>query len=464
MIRRRIWLVTTLVLGQTVVLSAGLAVYHQRLTHSLAASIREQIFAANRTLAEQLSHLINARQMQTIEPGTADWQWLQSVTEQIRLPNDGFVCVVDGDGRLVCHPELQRNPDLIGMPIGHTILNNNDGARDTSTIMDAIRAGESGEVVTGRIDMGSGTQLIGGTSLANADASILVHQRESGVRQTVQQLSSRVLWVGIPVALLILLSTGVTTWLIMRRYESRLEAANAGLEDEVARRTADLTNTRDAVIFGLAKLSESRDTDTGDHLNRIHWYVKLLARQLREDLPALRELITDQWINDLALGSVLHDIGKVGVPDQILLKPGMLTDDEYERMKHHTWMGGETLFAIEKRLGESNFLTLAREIAFAHHERWDGNGYPFGLHGQIIPLSARIVALADVYDAVTSKRPYKPAYSHEQALRIIREGAGTQFDPDVVAAFEKVEHLFNERRAMFQDDQYADVIGSRIVL
>ena len=451
MIRRRIGLVAALVVGQTALLSVGLAIYHQRLTNSLAQSTRQQILASNSTLAEQIGSFIDARQLDSFEPGTPDWAWLQSVTERIQLPNNGFVCVVDGDGRLLCHPELSEQPEMAGMPIGHSVLRNASSETDAS-IVERLQDTRPGRTTSGEAEMPTGIHLIGATSLQNTDAKVLVHQHESGLRQAVQDLSAKALWIGIPVGAVILLSTGAATWLITRRYESRLEEVNSGLEHEVARRTQELTTTRDAVIFGLAKLSESRDTDTGDHLNRIRRYVELLADQLRRDHPDLRETIDDQWICDLALSSALHDIGKVGIPDGILLKPDKLTDEEFERMKQHTWIGGETLYAIEKRLGESNFLTLAREIAFAHHERWDGSGYPFGLYGEIIPLSARLVAIADVYDALTSKRPYKNAFSHEKAVAIIREGRGTHFDPRVVDAFEAIESQFDRERAAQQVD------------
>ena len=157
---------------------------------------------------------------------------------------------------------------------------------------------------------------------------------------------------------------------------------------------------------------------------RIRRYVDLLARRLRRETRELRELVTDQWIDDLCLSSALHDIGKVGVPDAVLLKPAKLTDLEFEQIKRHTVVGGDCLKEIEQRLSDCNFLMLAREIAYAHHEWWNGEGYPNHLKEHAIPLSARIVALADVYDALTTDRPYKPALAHKEAVKIIRGRRG----------------------------------------
>ena len=197
-------------------------------------------------------------------------------------------------------------------------------------------------------------------------------------------------------------------------------------------------HSRSAVIFGLAKLAESRDDDTGQHLERIRSYVAALLDVLAADDSSL----TPERVAVIIETSSLHDIGKVGIPDSILLKPGPLTDDEFDVIKRHTNIGGDTLFALKQQWDENDFLATACAIAFAHHERWDGTGYPFKLEGDIIPFEARVVALADVYDALTTKRVYKPALSHEEASRIIHEGSGTHFDPAMVAAFDRCEDEF----------------------
>jgi putative two-component system response regulator len=248
--------------------------------------------------------------------------------------------------------------------------------------------------------------------------------------------------VGLLVGVLAALMTAVLIRMVRHGCQITFEEMKSELGEEISLQARQLMATRDAVIFGLARLSESRDTCTGHHLMRIRRYVDLLARRLRRETPELRELITDQWIDDLCLSSALHDIGKVGVPDAILLKPGRLTPSEFEHIKQHTIIGGDCLKQLEQRLNDCNFLMLAREIAYAHHEWWDGQGYPRALSGTAIPLSARIVSLADVYDALTTERPYKPALSHREAAKLIRSRRGTQFEPLMVDAFVAVEHEF----------------------
>ncbi len=192
--------------------------------------------------------------------------------------------------------------------------------------------------------------------------------------------------------------------------------------------------TRELLIFALAKLAESRDSDTGAHLERVRTYSRIIAEHLLK-LPKYREQVNAEFVRLIYLTSPLHDIGKVAVPDQILLKPGPLTEEEFSVMKTHTTRGAETLDAALKQYPSARFLRMARDIAASHHEWYDGSGYPRGLAGQAIPLAARIVALADAYDALTSKRVYKDAFTHEKARAAVIKGRGTHFDPDVVDAF-----------------------------
>jgi putative two-component system response regulator len=213
---------------------------------------------------------------------------------------------------------------------------------------------------------------------------------------------------------------------------ARLAELNRDLERKVAERSAELVNGRDTLIFGLAKLAESRDDETGKHLERICAYVEILGGELlARGIPE----VTETWVRTVTKTSALHDIGKVGTPDAVLRKPGRLTDDERKIIQKHPCIGGDALLAIKSRWGENPFLNAAAEIALCHHEKWDGSGYPYGLRADNIPLSARVVALADVYDALTSPRVYKPPMSHEDAIAQIQAGAGTHFDPQVVAAF-----------------------------
>jgi putative two-component system response regulator len=210
--------------------------------------------------------------------------------------------------------------------------------------------------------------------------------------------------------------------------------------------------TRDVAIFAMAKLAESRDPETGAHLERVRGYCRILAKDLAAQ-PRSRPEINDEFVRLIYLTSPLHDIGKVGIPDSVLLKPGRLSDREFEMMKMHAMFGAQTLNAALRTFPGVRFLEMARDIAATHHERWDGSGYPEGLVGTANPLCGRIVALADVYDALTSKRVYKAAFTHEIAKSMILKDAGTHFDPDIVASFMRTEEQFIDIRAKYAEPQ-----------
>jgi putative two-component system response regulator len=209
--------------------------------------------------------------------------------------------------------------------------------------------------------------------------------------------------------------------------------------------------TTSMMLFSLAKLAESKDADTGNHLERIRAYAMALAEQMAND-PQIRSQIPPHFPELLYQTSPLHDIGKVGIPDYVLLKSGCLSDDEWKIMKRHTEIGAETLDASLKRSPSAEYLRIARDIAWSHHERWDGSGYPRGLKGDEIPLAARIVALADAFDALTMKRVYKAAFSHQVARGIILEGDSKHFDPMIVRAFLAIEEQFKQIRSSYPDD------------
>jgi HD-GYP domain-containing protein (c-di-GMP phosphodiesterase class II) len=214
-----------------------------------------------------------------------------------------------------------------------------------------------------------------------------------------------------------------------------------------------LQRTQDVTILTLASLAETRDNETGAHILRTQRYVRALAMRLR-DHPRFRAALSDEAIDLMYKSAPLHDVGKVGIPDAILLKPGKLTEEEWAVMRTHPEIGASALQAAEEALGGNSFLRYAREIALTHHEKWDGSGYPAGLAGEAIPVSGRLMALADVYDALTTQRVYKPAWSHEQAARTVREGAGSHFDPAVVAAFTAAEEEFRSIAREFSDAQH----------
>jgi len=230
-----------------------------------------------------------------------------------------------------------------------------------------------------------------------------------------------------------------------------LRNENAYLEQEVARRTGQVAAIQDVTIRAMASLAETRDTDTGNHIRRTQEYVRLLAEKLQKH-PRFAYFLSDDNIMLLYKSAPLHDIGKVGIPDRILLKPGKLTPEEMEIMKTHTTLGRDAIAAAEAELGVAvSFLGFAKEIAYSHQEKWDGSGYPEGLAGDAIPISARLMAVADVYDALISRRVYKPAMSHEKAVTIIAQGRGSHFDPDITDAFLSLAEEFQAVATRFID-------------
>lgn len=222
--------------------------------------------------------------------------------------------------------------------------------------------------------------------------------------------------------------------------------------EELIAKNRSLLAFQDATIMAFCSLAEARDNETGNHIRRTQSYIKALAEVLQEH-PRFKDVLDDDTIQLLYKSAPLHDIGKVGVPDSILLKPGKLTDAEWEVMKRHCEYGRDAISQTENGMGEGAgaFLRYAREIAYGHHEKWDGSGYPQGISGEDIPVSARLMAVADVYDALISERPYKKPFSHEQAVEIIREGRGTHFDPDVVDAMLQIHEEFREIAKRFKD-------------
>jgi adenylate cyclase len=221
-------------------------------------------------------------------------------------------------------------------------------------------------------------------------------------------------------------------------------------EQRVKERTRELAMVQEATIESMSSLTETRDPDTGGHIRRTQNYIRLLAEYLKNQ-PEFAPFLDEETIDLLCKSAPLHDIGKVGVSDRILLKPGKLTDQEFEEMKQHTVYGRDTILVAERKLGNTSFLRVAREIAYSHHERWDGFGYPEGLKGEHIPVPGRLMALVDTYDAVTSKRVYKSPLPHEEAVQIIIEAKGAQFDPAVVDAFLEVKEDFRQIALRYAD-------------
>jgi putative two-component system response regulator len=244
----------------------------------------------------------------------------------------------------------------------------------------------------------------------------------------------------------------VKTHLDMKMMQDFLRNQNSFLEAEIDKRTREVAAIQDVTIHAMASLAETRDNETGNHIRRTQNYVRVLAQKLRHHPRFSHFLDDDKIIEILFKSAPLHDIGKVGIPDNILLKPGRFEPEEFEIMKTHPELGRRAILHAEYELGiEVPFLKYAKEIAYAHQEKWNGSGYPLGLSGDDIPISARLMAIADVYDALISRRVYKEGMPHEKALQIIIEGKGSHFDPDMVDAFLELQDDFKAIAAKYAD-------------
>jgi putative two-component system response regulator len=234
-----------------------------------------------------------------------------------------------------------------------------------------------------------------------------------------------------------------------------LRDQNLYLEQEIQKRTEEVAAIQDVTIQVVTSLAETRDPETGNHICRTQFYVKALAEKLSAH-PDFAAELSPANIQLIYKSAPLHDIGKVGIPDKILLKPDRLTPEEFAIMKTHTTLGFEAIEHAERKLGINvDFLRIAKQIALSHQEKWDGSGYPQGLAGNAIPLAARLMAVADVYDALISRRVYKEPMSHEQALTIMGEGRATHFDPDILDAFKAIHETMRSIASCYSDTDEA---------
>lgn len=244
----------------------------------------------------------------------------------------------------------------------------------------------------------------------------------------------------------------IKTHLQIKQWQDFLEDQSAWLQKEVARQVDQVLQLQSASIHVMVSLAEFRDEETGNHIHRTQEYVRRLGAWLLEH-GRYGEELTATSLDHMIRAAPLHDIGKIAIPDQVLLKPGRLTPDEFEVMKTHTIRGYEILEQARRSLGQDNPLLIhAAQITRHHHERWDGSGYPDGLAGETIPLSARLMAVADVYDAARSARPYKPPFTHAESLALIMDGRGRHFDPQITDALIALQHEFAEIAARLTDD------------
>ncbi|MEL6497043.1 MAG: HD domain-containing phosphohydrolase [Planctomycetota bacterium] len=413
----RRWLRPVLIGGVLAAQSAVIGLAWWAGVHRFASDVElssaEQVTLATEGTAAGVAVALSRAGVTTLREGSEGWSRAQSIIEQLDLPGNARASIIDADGTVVCHPRLRSTGE------GRKLLTPSASIVGTAPLP---RLGATVVV----------TAPSSATSLARADAA--------------DRAALRVALFGV----LLLSLTGVGVLALVSHHGARLESANRALARRMTEHSEAVLRTRTGMIYGLAKLADYRDSDTGHHLDRICTFATMLARVLRETRPSEYPELTDEFITNLRVAASLHDIGKVGVPDRVLLKPGALTADERAMIERHTVIGASTLEGIRRRTGADPLLNMSIDIALMHHERWDGRGYPTCIGGAEIPLAARLVAVADVYDALTSARVYKRALSHDRACGIIIEGRGTQFDPAVVDAFDAIHEEFDETRTLMQ--------------
>lgn len=418
--KNRTLLVLLLVGAQCICLLAGIFLFSSLTRQRLQGSLADAIQRNNQQIANQA--VVFCRELGVSGASDLDWEQLSTLLEKIRVPNNGSVCLFSPEtSRLACQKQFESEWDSYVSK--HVLTLQSKLAKDD---------------YTSTLDIG--THLVAIERIPESGLFVLAVQNKAGVFKQTEATLRPVSALAYVFVLIVVCLTAAAATVVIGRYEHRLSTANRNLERQIEQRTKSLKRTRNATIFGLAKLAESRDTDTGDHLDRIRSFVTILAKGLQRKLPDL----SNEYIDTLGVASSLHDIGKVGIPDSVLLKPSRLDTEERAVMETHAELGAECIAAIIERLGEDDFLTVAHEIALWHHEKYDGTGYPTNLKGNEIPISARIVALADVYDALISPRVYKRPMTHAQAREIILEGAGQHFDPTIVSAFLDRESDFIE--------------------
>lgn len=417
--------------AQAACLGVGLWMQHQFL-HSSARE--EAVDSAWADLAQEASNIAQEFRAVAETDGVGQGSDLSQVVRSIPPPTmaSGFAFIVDARWRVVT--------DWMVASGGRELVS----AGDRISWKPAGRATDAASnVLKGLVTFAGQEHLASAVTLPSVGGTLVVARPVAPIeRRADAMLGSLPIISGLTFVWTCALLS-ISAYMILSRFYDESEHARARSVAEGLRQRQELVRTRDAVVFGLAKLADSRDPETGDHLERISVYTTTFAAALRHH-PRFGRQVTPAFIRLIGISSVLHDIGKVGIADRILLKEGPLTPDERRIIQGHAVIGGECLRGIERRLGSSNFLEMAREIAFAHHERWDGTGYPRGLAGEEIPLSARIVAIADVYDALASQRIYKEPQSHQHCEEIIRSSGGTHFDPDLVDAWLAVAPRFAE--------------------
>lgn len=442
--RRHLRVVVAIVAVQGLALVLGGYFLFRTASTQVSNGLVNLIERNNVRVAESLSSLIGEIDRDIVY-GTPEWERVQQIIEGFEFSGDGFACVLDTEGLIVAHPNIRDEPALRDINLGGEVLQTDSGPTPLSEAEVLDTAGEW-VVFRGEIDFGiDGNHYIATRRLGDAPVRLVVHQPIAGLEAAKRETFGRV---GANTAVLGLLVIGATTigmFVLIRRHDRAARDWNARLEDEVQKRTRQLGRSRNAVLVALAELAEKRDDDTGQHVERIGAYAEVLGNHLRANHPE----IDDRWVEHLKVAAKLHDVGKVAIDDRVLRKPGKLTDEEFAHMQSHTTKGPDVLMAVRRELADDDMLDMAVQVALFHHEKWNGAGYPSGLGGAEIPLAARIVAVCDVFDALSAKRVYKDAMPREKVRAIILEESGQHFDPDVVEAFAALEpELVRIGRAM----------------
>ncbi|MBI1189189.1 MAG: HD domain-containing protein [Tepidisphaera sp.] len=437
-LRTRGSLVAATVLLQGVVIGLGCLATLQLSKTELEAGVRGRMMERAAKQAGDFVQRLREASPGPIRRGTPEWERAEKLVEESQPGDGATLMLLDQAAHMLCYPrgEIQTSVPNLDMSQQRLKLYPSGEEIELAQLRPAA-------ALLADTTLASGPVVLAMLDAPAQRAKVLVLQPHQTIRESARAMSSRaLLWTALAGAG-VLVITVLGSILLVRRYDSILVRANQQLQEELDRRVRRGLNIRNALVFGLAKLADYRDTDTGRHLERICTYCELLAKELKGEFGE----ITRSWIENLKLASSMHDIGKVGVADAILLKPGKLSPEERRLMELHSLIGADTLIAIRRRVGDDTLINMAIQVALSHHERYDGTGYPYGLQGEQIPLAARIVALADMYDALTSRRVYKDALGHDEACRIIKASRGTHFDPRIADAFDRVKGQFDAVRA-----------------
>ena len=411
---------------QSVILSVGWWVVYNATSERISLGVQKIILDNNRMVAESLVDSIGVLPNE-FNPNDPSWERAQAAVDQVQFGSGGFACILDANGQIVCHPEIE-DPGIRSMNLSERQV---DVFGDNLEKVNIMSSGADG-IASGIVDFGAdGKHYIATKHISDDGSQLLVHQPVSGISSAVNTINGGLLSKIILSGAIVVGFSALTIGVLMHRHGCEMSRWNRELEQKVKDRTADVRRSRETIVLALAKITEYRDNETGEHVDRISAYSARVARELMDE----HDEITEQWVEQIRLASTLHDIGKVAIPDAVLCKPGKLTQTEFEQIKRHPVIGADTLIAVHHELKDDPLVAMAVEICLYHHERWDGGGYPTGIASEDIPLSARIVAVVDVFDALMSPRVYKPAMPVEKVFAIIRESSGSHFDPDVVDAF-----------------------------